>query len=1178
VQFDENINDTASTLTKSSFSIGTGSVDSVGTGNTADDDTIVLTVSGLTGTGSAQAVSVTPAAGAVVDDAGNGYSSGQFSGTTDGAAPYVEGFNAVSTASGLKLSLNASESLKSSSGVDLVLKDSQGDTRKTFSDPNGGTANGDLTKYTFSYDGTGTFDATLNSVTDTNSNQNTDNLGSSGGKSELTANVQTGLLKSAKIEASPNGQGLTAQHNVTFTLASSQDVTTYEIAYPYSSPTPINSVGPDDIVALGIDKNGDGKITADSNDVDFTNDSSVASGINNVNGGDGKVLTVGTGSSVTLPKDTPILLKYKDAVNPDSTSADVTLRLDPDTPDAEAVRTLSTSADVPQVNQFHLGGTLVYDGSIQNGNDFGRNLNGSTHLNVTFDQSMSSAGDIALHVGGQTLKVTGGTWDGNQYEGNLESPVSVSGESVTANVTVDGATEDDNGNEIQNFQSSDFTIDAAPLGIKAAKTYDDQIDGTANDNDVANTVEIILNDSVDDSDSTLGSAITIDGNTISSGNIQTGSNVNQTGTDDQYIYVDAAGAGLGLNSSSTPTVSLAADKLEDDEGNPSVKSSVTAMDGIAPDLSHFDLRAVSGQTVNVSVDSNEQVANLTVQIKDDSANVVKTLSDFDESESSGTYNYTTNVDLGTDGTFTAHVVNASDDSGNHDATVGATGSLDVDTTGPTISPDDHGANATISGQSDIDVSITDAVHEVNAKSIYVSIEDSSGTILDRGRVSAVSDLSYDSGANMLTIQSESGDNFAYATGDVTVTVEATDTVSHESSKSWTFTYADPSTEITADGDSVKVNVTTQATFDNATATVEASNSLDSEDGKPTYTLDLSGTQKSGNYYYTATQSDLRDGQYTVTAIDLNNSATSNFNENPGVSDTVNTSLPYVTHAVISSYDGDAAPATKITVWLSEPVSEVSDQLDGSTFYVEGHAAHSVVSQDLASGKVVLTNSTEIQTGDKPKITVNEAGDLEELHATGEGAAGNLNASSSTAISTVDMKLSAGPNFVSIPAASGEYDLSNGDSSVVSKIDAVWRYDNGQWQSWDPDKPAGENDFHTVQGGQGYVFVMDSSATASWSVNNVVGGDTAQEATPGTTDLEEGWNLVGQWQEGQQKQAHALDSLNNWDSSTRVYAQANAGSWTPTVYTGNFKPGEAYWVFVSDDDTYKESNSWDGMFA
>lgn len=92
VTLGENIDDSDSTLSASVFTLGSGSVDKVDTGTTADDDTIVLTVSGLSGTDVTPSINGDGSGITIEDDAGNPLTTADGSGfdvATDGAAPVL---------------------------------------------------------------------------------------------------------------------------------------------------------------------------------------------------------------------------------------------------------------------------------------------------------------------------------------------------------------------------------------------------------------------------------------------------------------------------------------------------------------------------------------------------------------------------------------------------------------------------------------------------------------------------------------------------------------------------------------------------------------------------------------------------------------------------------------------------------------------------------------------------------------------------------------------------------------------------------------------------------------------------------------------------------------------------------------------------------------------------------
>ncbi len=329
-------------------------------------------------------------------------------------------------------------------------------------------------------------------------------------------------------------------------------------------------------------------------------------------------------------------------------------------------------------------------------------------------------------------------------------------------------------------------------------------------------------------------------------------------------------------------------------------------------------------------------------------------------------------------------------------------------------------------------------------------------------------------------------------------------------------------------------------------------------------FEITETQaEDGDYEYVAETTVPRDGEYEVDASDFTAVGDEGTHSEFGSYVDVDSEAPSVIDSEIISYDGD----TTIAVQFSEPVDDAGDLEENIS--IDGVSPYSITDVDetaLEDNEVTVDVNGAVQTGDSPDVSF-DAGTFEETAGDSSSNTGD-----ETTVNTLEQQLSAGPNFVSLPAASGEIDVSTVVSELggESNVNSIMTYDGGSWQSYNPTKPADEQDFESIEGGQGYIVDLSESAELEVNVNNVVGGDSAQEATPQSQQLEEGWNLVGQWQEGTQGPGHALTTLGDARAhSTAVYEQAEAGSYTygqPDV----FHPGEAYWVFVNEDTDYTEA--------
>jgi hypothetical protein len=188
--------------------------------------------------------------------------------------------------------------------------------------------------------------------------------------------------------------------------------------------------------------------------------------------------------------------------------------------------------------------------------------------------------------------------------------------------------------------------------------------------------------------------------------------------------------------------------------------------------------------------------------------------------------------------------------------------------------------------------------------------------------------------------------------------------------------------------------------------------------------------------------------------------------------------------------------------------------------------------------------------------------------------GNLGALKSGQVVDVDTfrrQIADGWNYVSFPIGSRASPKIT-DVFPTGSIDSVWSYRNGEWETWKADKSS--NPFNYVRGGVGYLVRVeeDSGFTLHPNVENKVDGSVGGgPESPTSLEVEEGWNLLGQYQEYRQPadstEAGAFDSLGM--SLGDVYGTGEtAGTleYDPlSVSSGeNVKPGYAYWVSVEGD--------------
>ena len=174
------------------------------------------------------------------------------------------------------------------------------------------------------------------------------------------------------------------------------------------------------------------------------------------------------------------------------------------------------------------------------------------------------------------------------------------------------------------------------------------------------------------------------------------------------------------------------------------------------------------------------------------------------------------------------------------------------------------------------------------------------------------------------------------------------------------------------------------------------------------------------------------------------------------------------------------------------------------------------------------------------------------------------------ISTFKTKLEEGWNYFSLPIATQSRP---GISSILNEgeVEAVWRYEDGSWQSYVPE--AQENPFNSFKGGEGYIVNAEDSFTIRPNVENTMDVENVENSRPVSEELQQGWNLIGHyWTEKQNSGTnYALDSLPS-DAAGATYKQASDGELALTELENKFKPAEAYWQFVNTDTEYGKSES------
>ena len=453
----------------------------------------------------------------------------------------------------------------------------------------------------------------------------------------------------------------------------------------------------------------------------------------------------------------------------------------------------------------------------------------------------------------------------------------------------------------------------------------------------------------------------------------------------------------------------------------------------------------------------------------------------------------------------------------------------VNASGDTLDADDF------SYENDSDAAPTEVVsvdHDAESSTATLTLDAAvNSDALANDSISIAANVVYDADDNTAGAQTISINDGIAPTIDVSTDVDGS-----------TITYTIGSNEEleSIDHDITTANTLTQTQIRPEAETPGAELTIDD------FEFDDSGSE----YNYTASFDAPRDGAYegSLSVTDFDDNVAGGF-----VVDDVDTSDA----SVDASYlNGDASENT-VWVFFDEPV-DASD-IDTSDVTINGQDVNAVLDNNNGEVRqlIVQSDADNLQTGDEPSVEV-AGGSFDEI--TNDSSAGQT---SSATVDTAWYTVQEGANFLSVPALSGGQSLNDLDTSSVN---VIWTYDNGEWQSYDPD--ADDNDFDTLQGGQGYIVDASGADTLELNVYNQEASSTGDVdgALLNQQQLNEGWNLVGHYQTFGQDADVGLSSI---DSDVHlVYGQASGYTYERVDYdTGELTPGEAYWTFVTDDTVY-----------
>ncbi len=218
--------------------------------------------------------------------------------------------------------------------------------------------------------------------------------------------------------------------------------------------------------------------------------------------------------------------------------------------------------------------------------------------------------------------------------------------------------------------------------------------------------------------------------------------------------------------------------------------------------------------------------------------------------------------------------------------------------------------------------------------------------------------------------------------------------------------------------------------------------------------------------------------------------------------------------------------------------------------------------------IILTEGNQGHTGSRRDVTLEYEeyynGNLQDL---------NGNNPSNTEIRLEDradpvISFNKGINLVSLPSRSGEYSieslLNSEENSNVSDIKSIWRYADGEWQTYVPGRIS--NEFTEMESGEGYLIKSKDSGKIVADIDQPVKQD---EKPSGQTIHKERWNLIGNYGEGSiELRRTAMNQLftleRNSGAIKSVLTETEDGAYRQSLEMAS---GKAYWVSSAEDTLY-----------
>ena len=161
----------------------------------------------------------------------------------------------------------------------------------------------------------------------------------------------------------------------------------------------------------------------------------------------------------------------------------------------------------------------------------------------------------------------------------------------------------------------------------------------------------------------------------------------------------------------------------------------------------------------------------------------------------------------------------------------------------------------------------------------------------------------------------------------------------------------------------------------------------------------------------------------------------------------------------------------------------------------------------------------------------------------------------------------GIDLISLPSKTGKYSLNdlleNKGNANISGIESIWRYVDGDWETYVPGRSS--NDFQMMESGEGYIIKSKEKGKIAADVDQSPNQD---KRPSGQTIHKDKWNLVGSYGEiSVERRGTIVNDLFTLEEDSTAIKSILMRIEEGFVQAPGMIPGKAYWVSSAEDTLY-----------